>query len=259
MDAIFKALNDPHRRAILDALRTRDGQTLTEIEARLPMTRFGVMAHLRVLEGAGLVVPRRSGRFKHHHLNVLPLQEAIDRWVEPLLSKPAARAVIDLKKRLEGQTMLDADPDLAKPDFVLETYIRCTQDALWAALTDPGEVAHYHFASSGARGRLDAPGDGMDFLTPDGGTMLATRVTAIEPKSRLDVTFEPRWGEDRTPSRVAYRVAALGDACKLTVEHYGITAGQGGVRDGWARLVSGLKTHLETGAPQRFDMGMMRG
>lgn len=255
MDAIFKALNDPHRRAILDALRDRDGQTLGEIEALLPMTRFGVMAHLRVLEEAGLVVPRRVGRFKHHYLNAVPLQEVIDRWVGPLL-KPTARAVIDLKSRLETLAMLD-NPE--KPDFVLETWIRCPQDALWAALTDPEEVARYHFVSRSAHGRMDAPGDAMNFLMPDGSPMLRFEVTDIDPKSRIDLTFVPAWGEDRTPTRVVYRVAPMGGACKLTVEHYGIPPAQAGLRDGWARLVSGLKTYLETGEAERFDMGLMGG
>ncbi|MEM7567203.1 MAG: metalloregulator ArsR/SmtB family transcription factor, partial [Pseudomonadota bacterium] len=69
MDAIFKALGDGTRRHILDRLRARDGQTLTELEADLGMTRFGVMKHLKVLEEAGLVTTRKVGRFKHHYLN----------------------------------------------------------------------------------------------------------------------------------------------------------------------------------------------
>ena len=248
MDAIFKALNDPHRRAILDALRDRDGRTLGEIEALFPLTRFGVMAHLRVLEEAGLVVARRSGRFKHHYLNAVPLQEVIDRWIGPFL-KPKARAVIDLKSRLEN-TMLDVNP---RPDFVLDTYIRCTQDALWKALTDPNEVVHYHMAAAAARGRLDAAGDAMDFLMPDGSTMLTMRVEAIDPKSRIDVTFIPAWGEDRTPTRFTYLIAAEPHACRLTVEHFGIPAAQASLRDGWARMISGLKSHLESGGPMRFS------
>lgn len=92
MDALFKARADPARRTLLDSLRMRDGQTLQELEARLDMTRFGVMKHLGVLETGGLITTRKVGRFKHHYLNALPLQQAIDRWIEPLLVKPAARA-----------------------------------------------------------------------------------------------------------------------------------------------------------------------
>jgi DNA-binding transcriptional ArsR family regulator len=108
MDAIFKALADDTRRLILDVLRDRDGQTLGELEVSLTkqgveMTRFGVMKHLKVLEAASLVISRKQGRFKYHYLNVVPLQEVIDRWIEPLTQKPLARATLDLKAKLEGK------------------------------------------------------------------------------------------------------------------------------------------------------------
>ncbi|MGI9363937.1 MAG: metalloregulator ArsR/SmtB family transcription factor [Rhizobiaceae bacterium] len=108
MDAIFKALADDTRRLILDVLRKRDGLTLGELEdaladAGVEMTRFGVMKHLKVLESASLVLSRKQGRFKYHHLNVVPLQEVIDRWIEPLTQKPLARATLDLKIKLEGK------------------------------------------------------------------------------------------------------------------------------------------------------------
>ncbi len=108
MDAIFKALADETRRLILDVLRQQDGQTLQELEVSLAeqgveMTRFGVMKHLKVLEAAFLVISRKQGRFKYHHLNVVPLQEVIDRWIEPLTQKPLARATLDLKAKLEGE------------------------------------------------------------------------------------------------------------------------------------------------------------
>lgn len=107
MDAIFKALADDTRRLILDILRDRDGQTLGELETAIAqsgvdMTRFGVMKHLKVLEAASLVISRKQGRFKYHHLNVVPLQEVMDRWIEPLTQKPLARATLELKAKLEG-------------------------------------------------------------------------------------------------------------------------------------------------------------
>ncbi|MCW2622679.1 MAG: ArsR family transcriptional regulator, partial [Frankiales bacterium] len=68
MDEVFKALADPTRRGLLDALRQEDGQTLGMLEAGVPLTRFGVMKHLRVLEEAGLVVTRKRGREKLHFL-----------------------------------------------------------------------------------------------------------------------------------------------------------------------------------------------
>src|SRR5258707_15831015 len=110
MDAIFKALSDATRRALLDRLRDKGGQTLTELEAGLAMTRFGVMKHLKVLEDAKLVVTRKSGRFKHHYLNALPIQEVADRWMAPY-AKPLARFALNLKNQLEGVQAMADQPD----------------------------------------------------------------------------------------------------------------------------------------------------
>jgi DNA-binding transcriptional ArsR family regulator len=100
MDAVFKALADPTRRGLLDALYERDGQTLTELDERLPMTRFGVMKHLRVLEDAGLVTTRKRGREKLHFLNPVPIRLVHDRWVSKY-AEPWAAALSGLKQRLE--------------------------------------------------------------------------------------------------------------------------------------------------------------
>jgi DNA-binding transcriptional ArsR family regulator len=87
MGDVFKALADPTRRALLDELLDRDGQTLFELCARLAVrhglssTRQAVSQHLAVLEDAGLVVPRRQGRYKFHHLNTAPLNVVVDRWL----------------------------------------------------------------------------------------------------------------------------------------------------------------------------------
>jgi DNA-binding transcriptional ArsR family regulator len=100
MDAVFKALADPTRRGLLDELFKRDGQTLTALEERLPMTRFGVMKHLRVLEEANLVVTRRHGREKLHFLNPVPIRLVHDRWVSKY-AEPWASALSELKTTLE--------------------------------------------------------------------------------------------------------------------------------------------------------------
>jgi DNA-binding transcriptional ArsR family regulator len=102
MDAVFKALADPTRRSLLDELFARDGQTLTELDARLPMTRFGVMKHLKVLEQAGLVTTRRSGREKFHHLNPVPIRLIYDRWVSKY-AEPLATAISSIKRELEEE------------------------------------------------------------------------------------------------------------------------------------------------------------
>ncbi len=100
MDEVFKALADPTRRALLDALFAEDGQTLTSLEQRLPMSRFGVMKHLKVLEEAGLVVTRRQGREKLHYLNPVPIQLVHDRWVSKF-AQPWTAALVELKQQLE--------------------------------------------------------------------------------------------------------------------------------------------------------------
>src|SRR4030095_7200726 len=100
MDAVFKALADPTRRRLLDALFKKDGQTLSALEARLPMTRFGVMKHLRVLEEARLIVTKRRGREKLHFLNPVPIRLVHDRWVSKYAA-PWAAALSGLQRRLE--------------------------------------------------------------------------------------------------------------------------------------------------------------
>src|SRR5687768_639593 len=102
-DRVFKALADPTRRALLDRLFAQDGLTLTELEAELEMTRFGVMKHLRILEQAHLVITRRSGRKKHHYLNVVPIRLIHDRWIDKYTEHHVS-ALAELKAELEGQT-----------------------------------------------------------------------------------------------------------------------------------------------------------
>jgi DNA-binding transcriptional ArsR family regulator len=100
-DRVFRALADPTRRHLLDRLFERDGRTLTELEAGLEMTRFGVMKHLRVLEEAGLVVTRRSGRAKLHFLNPVPIRLIHDRWITKYAERHVS-ALADLKTELEA-------------------------------------------------------------------------------------------------------------------------------------------------------------
>ena len=102
-DPVFKALADPSRRLLLDLLFERDGRTLTELDAELEMTRFGVMKHLRVLEEAGLVVTRKSGREKLHYLNPVPIRLIHDRWIDKYTERQAS-ALAKLKTDLEART-----------------------------------------------------------------------------------------------------------------------------------------------------------
>ena len=100
MDLVFKALADPTRRKLLDELFKSDGQSLSALEEGLPMTRFGVMKHLKLLEEANLVVTRRRGREKLHYLNPVPIQQVYERWVSKY-AQPVAAGLTGLKRELE--------------------------------------------------------------------------------------------------------------------------------------------------------------
>ncbi|HMK96095.1 MAG TPA: metalloregulator ArsR/SmtB family transcription factor [Acidimicrobiales bacterium] len=102
-DLVFKALADPTRRFLLDLLFEREGRTLSELEAEVDMTRFGVMKHLRLLEDAGLVVARRSGREKLHFINPVPIQLVHDRWIDKYTERQVS-ALVDLKTELEARS-----------------------------------------------------------------------------------------------------------------------------------------------------------
>ena len=251
MDAIFKALNDPARRTLLDCLRQKDGQTLTDLEAALDMTRFGVMKHLKVLEEASLITTKKVGRFKYHYLNAVPLQEVIDRWIEPLLARPVARGMLDLKTHLETKMPYDT---AQKPDFIHQTVIRCTQDALWDALTRADQVAAYHFMCDTVEGDA-VEGETMVMKRQDGSTMLSQKTTHLEPKTRIEMTFEPNWpGNSNNVSEIVFIIQPEGAHCQLTCEHYRLPADQQGAAEGWARHIASLKSWLETGAPIKVPM-----
>src|ERR1700730_1653862 len=125
VDDVFRALADPTRRSLLDELFRKDGQTLSALEGRLPMTRFGVMKHLRVLEEARLVVTRRRGREKLHFLNAVPIRLIHHRGVSKY-AEPWPATLSGLKHRLEDKTM----------EKVFEIYIKTTPERLWKAITD---------------------------------------------------------------------------------------------------------------------------
>ncbi len=135
MELVFKAMADPTRRALLDALFDDDGQTLSALESRFDMTRIGVAKHLGILEEAGLVVTIRRGREKLHFLNPVPIRLVHDRWVSKYTEEWAG-GLVGLKSELE-KTM----------EKVFEIYIRTTPERLWEAITDPETRAKYHFGS----------------------------------------------------------------------------------------------------------------
>src|SRR3954453_2538127 len=126
MDVVFRALADPTRRGLPTELFREDGQTLGSLEERLPMTRFGVMKHLKGLEGAGLVRTRKGGREKLHFLNPVPARLVHDRWVSKY-AEPWVAGLSDLKHDLEEEKTMEK---------VFEIYIKTDPERLWEAITD---------------------------------------------------------------------------------------------------------------------------
>jgi len=239
MEEVFRALADPSRRALLDALRDRDGQALSELEEALPgMTRFGVMKHLRVLAGAGLVTTRRAGRRKLHYLNAVPIRLIHDRWISRY-SEPWAAALSDLKHRLEEPM-----------EKVYEIYIKTTPERLWQAITDPEIRARYNF---GARQTSDwTPGSRYEMGAPNApGALGEGENLEVDPPRRLVQTMRALWSEEVKSegfSRITWQIEPFGDSCRLTLTHDQLREGANEeLYGGWPMILSGLKTWLETG------------
>jgi len=239
MDAVFRALADPTRRGLLDELFKQDGQTLSALERRLPMTRFGVMKHLRVLEEAGLVITRKRGREKLHFLNPVPIRLVHDRWVSKY-AEPWVATLSGLKHLLEDRTM----------EKVYEIYIKTTPERLWKAITDNEMRRRYSF---GVALETDwTPGSRYSAVSSTSPTLIFEGENLeVEPPRRLVQTFRALWSEEvksEGTSRVTWEIEPIGDSCRLTVTHDQLREGaHGELYGGWPMILSGLKTLLETG------------
>src|SRR5215210_3170762 len=238
MDVVFKALADSTRRSLLDELFERDGQTLSSLEAGLPMTRFGVMKHLKLLEDAGLVTTRRRGREKLHFLNPVPIRLVHDRWVSKY-AEPWAATLTGLKRQLEEHTM----------EKVFEIYIKTTPERLWEAITDPALRSTYNF---GVGVQSDwTNGSHYESVHPRGGPIAEGENLDVDPPRRLVQSFNALWGEDvkaEGTSRVTWEIEPVGDSCRLVVTHDQLRDGANDeLYGGWPMILSGLKTLLETG------------
>jgi len=239
MDDVFRALADPTRRSLLDELFREDGQTLSALEGRLPMTRFGVMKHLKVLEEAGLVTTKKRGREKLHFLNPVPIRLVHDRWVSKY-AEPWAATLSGLKHNLEENVM----------EKVFEIYIKTTPERLWEAITSSELRQRYTF------------GVGIDSDWTEGSPYKAVHLGAgvtisegenleVDPPRRLVQSFSAMWSDDvkaAGTSRVTWEIEQIEDSCRLTVTHDQLPEGVNEqIYGGWPMILSGLKTLLETG------------
>jgi len=238
MDQVFRALADDTRRELLDELFRDDGQPLHRLSARFAMSRIAVAKHLRLLEDAGLVVTRRSGREKLHYLNPVPIRLIHDRWVSKYAVDWVA-GLSDLKHDLET--------DMEK---VFEIYIKTTPERLWEAITTPAIRAKYNFGA-----RLDSDwteGSSFTMGHPEAGVQLGEGTNLlVDPPRKLVQTMVALWGEDvrsEGTSRITWEIEPVGDSCRLIVTHDQLRDGANDqLYGGWPMILSGLKTWLETG------------
>jgi uncharacterized protein YndB with AHSA1/START domain/DNA-binding transcriptional ArsR family regulator len=256
-DQVFKALADPSRRQLLDSLNSRNGQTLRQLCSGLDMARQSVSKHLAVLEAANLVSTVRRGREKLHYLNPAPISEIGERWIT-CYERDRVEALADLKRALEEEMTMN------KPSFVHTSYIRTTPERLWEALTSPAFTARYW----GATFQTDwKPGSTMRWDLV--GVSIADSnqvVLESEPHRRLSYNWHKMTSEladflnlteearerlaAEQRSKVTFEIEPLGELVKLTVVHDGFEPGSlmaSLVSHGWPRILSNLKTLLETG------------
>ncbi|MEX1169749.1 MAG: SRPBCC domain-containing protein, partial [Chloroflexota bacterium] len=240
-----RALADPSRRVLLDRLFERDGQTLGGLCGYLPeMTRFGVMKHLGVLEGAELVTTLRVGREKRHFLNPVPIRLVHDRWIGKFAA-PIVGTMSILKTSLEASM----DPI----DHVYTVFIKAPPERVWRAITDGDDTIRYYY---GTRVVSDwAVGAAIRYDYADGSPAADGEVLAIDPGRLVTMAFHPRWSPEidaEGPVRMTWSVEATDDGgSRLTVTSALVPGSrtEAEFRDGIAYIVSGLKTLVETGAP----------
>lgn len=239
MEDVFKALADPTRRALLDALFVADGQTLRSLTEGHDMTRIAVAKHLGILEEAGLVRTRRHGREKHHFLNAVPIRMIHDRWIGKYTEAWAA-GLVALKRELESNAM----------EKMFEIYIRTTPEQLWAAITDADTRARFQF---GATVMSDWTVDSAYVVSHPGsdGPLVDGTNLEVDPPRRLVQTFHAHWSDDADAagtSRVTWEIEPVADSCRLTVTHDELPPDAApDLYGGWPMQLSGLKTWLETG------------
>ena len=255
-DAVFRALADPSRRALLDRLASRNGQSLRDLCVGLAMTRQSVTKHLAVLGAACVVTTERRGREKLHFLNAAPINDIADRWIGRYRGR--AEALADLQHILEDNAM-------GQTEFVYITYIRTTPEQLWRALTEPEFIRRYFQGGgpdsdwqvgSAIRWKVDADDENHDWgqrvLVADPPRKLAYSWHGYEPEishffnwsaeQLAEVQTEPR-------SKVTFEIEPAGEMVKLTVRHDDFVTDSTmlkGVSQGWPSILSMLKSMLET-------------
>ncbi len=240
---MFRALADPTRRALLDRLRQRNGQTLGELCAPLEMARQSATQHLGVLEGANLITTIRRGREKLHYLNPVPLWEMQDRWIE-MFERPRLRALSVIKHRAEEATVADA-----RPGYVYVTYIESSPERVWEALTDPDLTARYWGHSNVSDWQNGSPWEHRRVNGSGIADVIGTVLESVPPR-RLTMTFDsPGSTPAEGPSAVTFDIEPYHEIVRLTVTHENLADDDAleAVSAGWPAVCANLKSLLETG------------
>ncbi len=243
---MFRAINDPSRRVLLDRLFEEDGQSLGELCEHLPeMTRYGVMNHLRVLEEAGLVTTRKVGRSKHHYLNPVPIRLIHDRWISKY-AEPRVGAIAGLKAHFEGGSQ-----QMSKPVHVYKAYINAPMGDVWDAITDGDKTVQYFY---GTRVESDwEVGSPIVYTDADGGVVADGEIVSVDAPKRVEMTFQARWDPELVAegrAREAWLLNDVNGMTELTIELYDVAVDSKTYRDfieGFPYIVSGLKSLVETG------------
>jgi uncharacterized protein YndB with AHSA1/START domain/DNA-binding transcriptional ArsR family regulator len=242
-DAVFRALADPTRRALLDRLRQRNGQTLGELCAPLEMARQSATQHLGLLEAANLITTIRRGREKLHYLNPVPLWEMQERWIERF-ERPRLRALSDIKHRAEEGTMAGT-----QPGYVYVTYIESSPERVWEALTDPDLTARYWGHSNVSDWENGSPWEHRRVDGSGIADMIGTVLESVPPR-RLTLTFDsPARTPPQGPSTVTFDIEPYHEIVRLTVTHENLPDDDAreAVSAGWPAVCANLKSLLETG------------
>ena len=241
-DEVFRALADPTRRALLDRLRERNGQTLGELCEPLDMARQSATQHLDVLAAANLVSTVRQGREKLHYLNPVPLWEIQERWIGKF-ERPRLSALSAIKRRAEEDIMAN------RLSYVYVTYIESSPELVWKALTDANLTAQYWGHSNVSDWQAGVP---WEHLRTDGSGIADVIGTVLEsePPRRLALTFDaPGSTPPEGPSKVTFDIEPYHENVRYTVTHENLADDDAlqAVSAGWPAVCANLKSLLETG------------
>ncbi|WP_078381777.1 ArsR/SmtB family transcription factor [Sutcliffiella halmapala] len=245
---IFKSIADPSRRTLLDVLYESDGRTLNELCKHLDMSRIGVMKHLKILEGSGLISTRKIGREKLHYLNSVPLRQIYERWVSKY-TEPWTIGLTQLKSDLESETAM-----IQKPQMVNRILIKATPEEIWYALTEPSMTSKYWY--NGSIQSDWKKGSPYIIYNQEGGVQAKGELLQVEPPHKLVMTWQllslVETAEEKA-SCLTWEIepnSEIAGVTLVTVIHDNTEASPNTAQvleNGLPVVLSGMKTLLETG------------